>query len=428
MVLSPSFFNRVKIYMKYNHSILKNGLRVISVQIQDSQVANISIWFKAGYGYETDNECGYTHLFEHLLFCGTKRRPDNYAVNIEKDKIGAYSNAFTFKDQLYFLIQSGSNYMDQMFDLLSDMILNSSIKEDVVENEKMIVTQELRKIQGDRMASSDRIQMENFFNGHPLAKNILLSGETIKKASYKELKDFYRFFCIPTRAAVVVSGNSSHVEVVALCEKYFGSWNSGEGSEFKTDIYKPIINRKQHFFKEDLGPQTILAVNFYTPGIDSAKENAALNLVANYLGYGFTGLLYRELRIKKGLVYNLNSSNWPYENIGIFNISTQTEKPQEAFDIINEKINELPLSFDKESLETLKIQCINSFIRKISDPMEVMKFMGRGFVINNPMRSPDEYIKSIQSVTYEDIIGVIKKYLVSSNRFIFVQGPKDIKF
>src|SRR3989344_9211076 len=100
--------------MKYNHSVFKNGLKIISAEIKDFEIANISIWFKAGHGYESERECGYTHLFEHLLFCGTKKRPNNYAVNVEKDEIGAVSNGFTLKDQLYFLIQSGRDSIDQM--------------------------------------------------------------------------------------------------------------------------------------------------------------------------------------------------------------------------------------------------------------------------------------------------------------------------
>src|SRR3989344_809044 len=379
--------------MKYNHSILKNGLKVISIQIPDAEIANISIWFKAGYGYESDNECGYTHLFEHLLFCGTQKRPDNYAVNIEKDEIGAYSNAFTFKDQLYFVIQTGKNYIDQMFDLLSDTILNSSLKEEAIENEKKIVMNELRKTQGNRLDSAARLELEHFFNEHPLAKNILLSAETVQRATREELKNFYKSFCIPTRAAVVVSGDLPHHAVVALCEKYFGSWDVEKALEFKTDISQPITNWKQYYFKKDPGPETILSISFYTPGVNAIKENLALRLIANYLGYGFMGLLYKELRIKRGLIYSLDSYNQLFEYIGRFNISTQTNKPQEVFNSINKIVNELPSSFDKESLDTLKRQCINSFLRKISDPSEVVKFLGRGFTINDSIQSPDENIK-----------------------------------
>ena len=414
--------------MKYNHSVFKNGLKIISAEIKDFEIANISIWFKAGYGYESERECGYTHLFEHLLFCGTKKRPNNYAVNVEKDEIGAVSNGFTLKDQLYFLIQSGRDYIDQMLDLLSDMIRNSSLKEKFIENEKKVVMHELRKIQADRLGSANRLALENFFAGHPLAKHILISGSTVQDATHQDLIKFYKKFCIPTRAAVVVASNLTHKKVTSLCNKYFGDWSVNKSLNNIPDV-KGIsrINKRKYFFKRDSGPQAILSINFYAPEVNKIKENAALTLIANYLGYGFTGLLYKELRIKRGLIYDLGVSNYSYENVGQFNIWTQTNEPQKVFDIIKETIGRLPSIFENESLGMLKVQFINSLNRKVANPENLIKFLGRSFTINAKIKTPEEYIKVIKSVSQKDVINVIKKYLIPDNRYVFIQGPEEIR-
>jgi predicted Zn-dependent peptidase len=116
--------------MKYSKTILKNGLRVITVPMKETQTVTVVVMVGVGSRYETEKEAGLSHFIEHMFFKGTAKRPTTLDISTELDSIGGEYNAFTAKDRTSYYAKVDAKHIDTALDVVFDMFLNSKIEEE----------------------------------------------------------------------------------------------------------------------------------------------------------------------------------------------------------------------------------------------------------------------------------------------------------
>ncbi len=411
---------------KYKEALLPNGLRIISVENPTAVASTVAFWFKTGSRYESQEDLGYAHILEHMLFKGTKKRPSGMDIALEKDYLGAFSNAHTRRESVDFWIEVASEYTEPMFELLSDMILNSTINESALEKERLVIIEELHQITSEPNKLLSLIAMNRFFIHHPLAKHPIGEEKTITVATSEALKKYYRNFYTPDRAVIIVSGPLTLEQVTEMAKKYLGEWDAK--SKVENNFSEYISTKKaDYIFKNNVTPNTYLLMGYHTPGASCIKEVTALNLVSRLLTTGFSSLLMDEIRTKRGLVYGISSGQSAFADAGMFSISTSSAKPIETVIAITNVIKDLSKTITEELLTRLKIQSKNRFLLLISDQSSEMNFLGSNFIDYGHLISPDQYLDLIEKVSLEDMHGVVRKYLIPENSLLAVVGPKEIK-
>ncbi|OGM97629.1 MAG: hypothetical protein A2735_03420 [Candidatus Yanofskybacteria bacterium RIFCSPHIGHO2_01_FULL_41_21] len=407
----------------YKESTLENGLKVLTYEDKSIPVIDIKLVFKAGSRYEEIHQKGYAHILEHMLMKGTVKRPTPVLIAKEIDTKGGYKNAITNRESLSIVLQAADNYSEELFELLSDMLLNSLIDSTVLENEKKIIIEELKKADDNIESFFWRFTFEKLFNGHPLASNILGDPESIMSADDSKLRIYKDKFLVPDGAALIVSGNINHDKVVVLAQKYFSEWsgklNTMPAIELKSAPQKP------YFYTKDT-KQTIVSYNFYTVPASKAREFLALDLIRFFLNFGGSSILNEELRHKRGLVYSTFLWNTRFSDAGLFAIKTSTTKPKETIKVIEDIVSNLKNLFTANLLEGIKARRIGAFKCHIANPYNQNIFLSEGFLDLGRLITPKEYITEISSISYDEILHVIDAYLVTEKAVITAIGPEDI--
>jgi len=319
---------------KYKESVLDNGLRIITHEDKSVPIVDIQLVFKAGSRYEEEHQKGYAHILEHMLLKGTTKRPSPVLLAQEIDSKGGYKNAYTSRESLVMILQAADNYAEELLELLSDMFLNSLIDSVTLENEKKVIIEELKRADDNTESFFGRFTFEKLFSGHPLATNILGDVESIKSASSDKLRTYKEKFLLPSRAALVISGNMDHDRAIVLAKKYFNEWSS-EKSDIVQSVVFNSVNQGPYFYAKDT-KQTLVAYNFLTISAEKIKELAALDILQNFLNFGGSSVLAEELRHKRGLVYAVGLINTTFNDAGLFRIQTSTSKPKETIEAIKD--------------------------------------------------------------------------------------------
>ncbi|KKT28177.1 MAG: Peptidase M16 domain protein [Candidatus Yanofskybacteria bacterium GW2011_GWA2_44_10] len=406
----------------YSESILPNKLRVITSTHVDSWINFMELWVNAGSRHENAGGLGYAHILEHMLLKGTKKWPTPYLLGLEKDRIGVYSNAQTNLEKISLTINGLSKYKDRMMHVLAEQALNSIIDEIALENEKKVILEEYKKSADDPVRHIARISQMNFFENHPLGKNILGNPESIKAVTQDSLLAYHHSFFVPSQTALIISGDIKHGEAYDMASKYFGGWKDVKS---KNNFQNFRLNNHSFFEKRDIS-QFHIAISYNTTGVELSKRQLALSILANYLNFGYTSPLMQELRIKNGLVYQINIMNGRYVDAGRFSIQTSTTEPQKVIDIILETINSIPDKLTPSLFEEIKNQYIDGLLVNMSDFEKEISFLGTNFILRGKMSSPADTLKEIESIDRDFLMDTVKGFFVEERRHIAVLGPCQI--
>jgi len=110
---------------------LKNGLRVLLTPQKETKAVTVLVLVGVGSRYETQEIRGMAHFLEHMMFKGTKKRPNTQILSHELDAVGAQFNAYTGKDHTGYYIKLNSEHLELALDILSDMVWNSKLEEKI---------------------------------------------------------------------------------------------------------------------------------------------------------------------------------------------------------------------------------------------------------------------------------------------------------
>ena len=133
--------------MQFKKTILKSGLRVITVPMKDNPAVTVLVMVETGSKYEDKSSNGISHFLEHMVFKGTPRRPKAIDISRELDSIGAQYNAFTGQEYTGYYAKVDARKLDVALDVVSDMYLNPLFEESEITKEKGVIVEEMRMYQ-----------------------------------------------------------------------------------------------------------------------------------------------------------------------------------------------------------------------------------------------------------------------------------------
>lgn len=325
------------------------------------------------------------------------------------DSIGGNINAFTSKECTCYHIKVMSEKLNEAADILSDIVLHSTIAEEEIDKERSVIIEEINMTNDSPEDVAHEKLSETFFEGTSVAKTILGPAENIRRFKRKDFIAYMDKHYFPKNIVISAAGNFDEQELINTLEKYFGEYRLGEEKEMALSCIGEL-NAKRRFacVKKDT-EQVHICISF--PGFDFNDERKyALNILNNVLGGSMSSVLFQKIREERGLAYSTFSYQTSYSTTGMFSIyaGTSKEHVEEVCSIIKREIANIKQNgISEEEFEKSIEQLSGNFILSLESTSSIMNNLGKNLLLRNEIVSEDEIIKRLRAVTMEDVKNII---------------------
>lgn len=409
--------------MKFSKEKLKNGLRMVTVPMKDTQTVTLMILVKIGSDYESKEQNGISHFIEHMCFKGTEKRPTSAHIATELDSLGADYNAFTGGLYTGYYIKGHNKHTETFFDIVSDIYLNSNFPESEIEKEKGVVIEEINMYEDNPKAKVGRVMDELVYGDQPVGRDIAGTKETVNSFKRDDLVKYHKKYYVPNNTVVIVSGKINEKKIKKIIKDKFSKIKKAKKS-VKPKIIENQTKPKIRIEHKD-SDQTHLIISFR--GIDMYDKNTrAARALSTALGNGMSSRLFKKMREELGICYYIHTGNLTSLDHGAFYIKAGVSNSrvleavsgilEEVEKIRNEKIGEVELSKVKEYILGgifLGLETSDSF----ADYYGFQEFFDKKVI------TPEESGKLIEKVKAEDILKMAKFIFQSKNMNLAIVGP-----
>ncbi len=401
--------------MKFNKTLLKNGLRVITIPMASFESATALVMVGAGSRYETKQNNGISHFLEHMAFKGTEKRPSAQAISSLIDGIGGEFNAFTGKEYTGYYVKAAKNNVGLILDLLSDMLMHSKLDADEIEKEKGVITEEINLYEDMPMRKIGDVYESLLYGDTPMGWDIAGEKEIIHSLKRQDFVDYMNSLYSADNITVVVAGGMDEKQVLEDIEKYFSSMK-------QFDTYKPELVvenqvKPELTIKEKKTEQIHIALGVRTVALDN-PEKYPLAVLSSILGGGMSSRLFSEVREKRGLAYYVRSHQDEYADVGslVSVAGIDPKRVAEAVEVMMleyRKVSEGKMGITKEELTKAKEYLKGHLVLELEDSRAVSTFYGHQELLEHEVLNPDQIIKKIDAVTVDQVNEIGKKYFVN---------------
>ena len=419
-----SFFDTLALYMNYTKTILKNGLRIITVPMKDNETVTVMTLVEAGSNYEPKDINGISHFLEHMCFKGTEKRPSAKVINNELDSLGSQSNAFTSTEYTGYWAKAHHSKVDHLLDVVSDIYLNSKLPEVEIEKEKGVIIEEINMNEDMPQAKVGDVFGELFHGDQSAGRPVIGSRENIKKMMREDFVEYKKNHYVAKATTVVVAGKMNEKKVIKNIEQLFKDVPLGKKTKLQPYQASQKTPQAKVFFKET--DQTHLILGFRS--FDRYdKRNTALGLLSAMLGGGMSSRLFQKMREELGICYYVYSGKYASTTYGSLAISAgvSNTRVKEAISGILEEVQKIVVEeVPEKELRKVKDYMIGNMFLGLESSDSLADFYGfQELLHHKKILSPDEIVAKIEKVTAKDIQKVAKEVLKNEGLNLALVGP-----
>ena len=401
--------------MDYQSFELKNGLKVIVHEDHSTKQAVLNLLYQVGSRDESEEKTGFAHLFEHLMFGGSKNI-ESYDEPLQT--VGGENNAFTSPDLTNYYITIPSNNLETAFWLESDRMLSLSFNPEVLEVQRKVVIEEFKQRYLDQPYGDAWLKLRPLaYKEHPY-KWATIGKEIshIEDATMDDVIAFFKKHYIPNNAILVVAGDVTLEQIKALSEKWFEPIPVGTLQERNLPKEPKQLEARKLELEADVPLNAIYKV-YHMPDRLSSDYFAA-DLMGDVLGRGKSSRLYEKLVKSKNLMTSVNVYITGSIDAGLLvitgklNEGVSFETFEAALDIEIEEIISNPIS--DEELEKVKNQAESAHI---FSEMELLNkaYSLAYFTMLGDTSLINEEVNEIRAVEAIDIQKSAKRLLLKEN-------------
>ncbi len=296
LAAAPAAAARERLSVPYEMFRLPNGLTVIVHEDHSAPIVSVNCWYHVGSGRETPGRTGFAHLFEHLMFEGSKNVPEG-AFDRWLEAVGGDNNGSTQNDRTNYWENAPANALEMPLFLESDRMgfLLDAMSPEKVDGQRDVVKNERRQgVENQPYGRVEDLMPPALFpKDHPYSWPVIGSMTDLSAASYQDVVDFFKQWYGPANASLVVAGDVDAAEVRRLAEKWFSAVPKGEPVD--PIVPRPVVLREEkRLVLEDEVQLPRLYLAWVTPPA-FAPADAPLDATAAVLASGKNSRLYKRL-------------------------------------------------------------------------------------------------------------------------------------
>jgi zinc protease len=420
----------------YTEFTLPNGLHVILHRDASVPVVSVNVWYHVGSGSEKPGRTGFAHLFEHLMFEGSKHVPEG-SFDTWLEAAGGNNNGSTTTDRTNYFIDIPANALELALFLESDRMgyLLDTMTPARVDGQRDVVKNERRQSYENQPYGRAFLELSDLLypKNHPYNWPTIGSMEDLSAASHEDVIAFFKTYYAPNNASLVIAGDIDLAETRRLVEKWFAEIPSGPPVPPIARPAAVLDSVKKHTMTDRVQlPRLYLA--WHTPAV-YAPGDAAMDVVASLLTSGKNSRLYRRLVYELQIAQDVNAFQQSQGLGSVFTIIAtarpgQTlEKIQEVIDEELDKLRTTPAE-EREMTRTLN-QIEANFYRQME---RVGGFSGKADQLNayyTRTGMPDYFEEDLgryRTVSAADVTSAVGRYLPRDRRVelsIVPEGNKE---
>ncbi len=412
--------------IKITEHTLNNGLKLELTEDRSIPSVAINLCYHVGSKDEDPDKRGYAHLFEHLMFEGSKNvEPGDYdRLSL---KAGCENNAYTTEDKTNYYLLAPSHQLEFGLWLESDRMLEFSVSEESLEIQKGVVIEEKKQVFDNKPYGSVSLNLAPLlYKNNGYSWDTIGDENDIEQASLDNIKEFYEKYYTPNNAVLTIAGDIDTENAIKLTEKYFGSIAKGKFNRNHNEFTdEPINGEIKKIIYDEIQLPGIFGA-YKLPKEDS-KEYYIFEIMTDILSTGDSSRLYNELVYQKQLVSDVGCWVEGREYSGLLHFyaillpGIELDKVQYEFDriiddVIKGSLKQNELDKIKNRIETRHIYRMQTNLSKADMISHYKTFYNDPYMINTNI---DKYME----ISLEDIQTAAEKYLKNQGRVILNYLP-----
>jgi len=427
--------SRSPLHVPYRQFKLANGLNVILHQDKSVPVVSVNVWYHVGSANEKPGRTGLAHLFEHLMFEGSRNVKEGEFDTL-LEAAGGVNNGSTNNDRTNYMIDVPSNALDLALFLESDRMeyLLDSMTPELVNGQREVVKNERRQSYENQPYGMAWLELDKLLwpENHPYSWPTIGSMEDLNAATHQDIVDFFKKYYAPNNASLAIAGDIDYEQTEALVRKWFDEIPRGKDVE---PVVAPAavlagVKRKTMTDRVRL-PRLFLA--WLTPRI-FAPGDAALDVAASILGQGKNSRLYKRLVYDTQIAQDVDAS----QQSGVLGSSFQidvTARPGKTIEEIQKAVDEEIEKLRRQPPDVREVQrAIHQIEATFYRRMErVGSYSGRADQLNAYYfygAGPDFFAEDLArytSLAPDDVQAAVVRWLPPDRRVELIVQPESAR-
>ncbi|MFN7918122.1 MAG: pitrilysin family protein [Vicinamibacterales bacterium] len=336
---------------------LPNGLEVILSEDHRLPLVAVNMWYHVGPANEEPGRTGFAHLFEHMMFNGSKHVPGDSHFKLVEGAGASDVNGTTGFDRTNYFQTLPANQLELGLWLESDRMgyLLDTLTGAVLANQQDVVRNERRQSFESRPYGiiQEAVFQNLFPKGHPYYANIIGSHADIQAARLDDVKSFFKKYYAPNNATLALVGDFDKATAKALVEKYFGPLKSGPPVARPTAQTPPITAEKRVTVTDRIQLPRVY-ITWQSPKI-LTQEDADADVASSALGGGKTSRLYKALVYEKQIAQDVMAYQQSMMLVSAFGIQA-TARPGHTAEELEQAIDEELAKFQQTGPDQSEIE------------------------------------------------------------------------
>ncbi len=412
--------------LQYQMTTLPNGLRVILSEDHSTPIVHLSVVYHVGSKNERSGRTGFAHLFEHMMFKGSRNvEPESHTSIIAS--VGGRSNAYTTEDETVFWQTLPAHYLPLAVWLEADRMATLRIDEAAFRREREVVKEERRmRVENQPYGRLNEIIYHHAFTTHPYKHPTIGSMADLEAASIQDVRDFHNTYYVPENAVVTVVGDFDRAQALQIVTQYFGRVPKAPRPVPRDIPREPVQTRERRFTVEEAWPLPAVVVAYHVI-YDGHPDSYPLHITSKILSDGASARIPRELVYNKRLALTAFGSGNITEDPNLFYAVAivqpgQTPQAAEAALIAEfDRLKREPVTGNE--LQRAKNQFARDYILGRESNEDKARSLAHAAVIHNDITSADGEFDIFTTVTTADVQRVARTYFVETNRTVLYILP-----
>ncbi|MFQ5703574.1 MAG: M16 family metallopeptidase [Gemmatimonadales bacterium] len=399
-----------------------NGVTVLSELLPGVRSVAVGIWVTTASAHEQRSNMGVSHLLEHMVFKGTRRRSAK-DIALELEVRGGSLDAYTSRDHTSYQARVLDEDLPRALDVLTDMVRNPTLRPSDLDLERQVVLEEINSVSDTPDDLVFELHSETLWPDHPYGFSILGTRESVAALESQDLQALHSRTYHPRHVVIAAAGNVKHEFLLKLLTKC-GWFSFDAGPEPQKVAAVPPAQRTERRVERDTA-QAHLVLGTDTFSFNDERRYPLI-LLTTVLGSGMSSTLFQRIREELGLAYSVFTFQSFYRETGVTGVyvGTDPRRTRQAMDAIKQELAKLAVhGLAPERLGEAKQQLKGQVTLSLESPSARMYRLASGAIFDDKYRTIDEILAEIDGVSLEQVAQVAREFLDPDRQTVVWLGP-----
>lgn len=406
----------------YQRTELPGGLTVLTETMPGIRSASLGVWVRAGSITEAPEEMGISHLLEHMVFKGTRRRTaKDLALVLER--LGGSLDAYTTREHTSFQARVLDTDIDVALDVLGDLVLEPVLRRADLELEREVVLEEIATVEDTPDDLVFDLHAGQMWGGHPYGYSILGTRDTVSAFTADDLQRVHAQRYHRANIVVAGAGNIEHASFVEQVGSVFNARSGGSAPSLNGRRPQAAGPSREHVARASAQTHIVWGAPTFGHG---DPRRFALVLLSNAFGGGMSSRLFQRVREELGLAYAVYAYQSFYADAGVSGVyvGTRPDSADHAEAVVGEEMAKLAAhGITQEELDDVKGQVKGQIVLSLESSNARLHRLAGTELYNEPFRSMDEITALVDAVTLDDVAALAAEIFPPDRQSLLRLGP-----